>query len=242
MNAPELKLVVDKGPAAGVSRIHESARAQVAGAATYIDDIPEVRGTLHAAPVCSPVAHGVLKGLDVRAALALPGVRAFIGADDIPGDRMLAAFAHDETVFAQDKVEYLGQVGGLIVADDVMTARRAARLVKWNIEVLEPVLTPQLAHAQQSYVLPPVHVTRGDAAAALRRAAHTLEGAFEVGGQEHFYLEGQVAYVLPLEQDQWWVYSSTQHPGEVQHWVAHALGLANHAVTVECRRMGGGFG
>ncbi len=245
MNAPDLKLVVDNTPvtpAAGVSRFHESARAQVAGAATYIDDIPEVRGTLHAAPVCSPVAHGVLKGIDASAALALPGVHAFVGPADIPGDAILAAFGHDEPVFAQGTVQFLGQVGGLIVADDVMTARRAARLVKWDIEALEPVLTPQQAHAKQSYVLPPVHVTRGDAAAALKRAPHTLEGAFEVGGQEHFYLEGQIAYALPLEQNQWWVYSSTQHPGEVQHWVSHALGLANHAVTVECRRMGGGFG
>jgi xanthine dehydrogenase large subunit len=245
MNAPDLKLVVDNTPsstAAGVSRFHESARAQVAGAATYIDDIPEVRGTLHAAPVCSPVAHGVLRGIDASAALAVPGVHAFIGPDDIPGDRVLAAFAHDEPVFATGTVQFLGQVGGLIVADDVMTARRAARLVKWDIEALEPVLTPQQAHAKQSYVLPPVHVIRGDAAAALQRAPHTLESSFEVGGQEHFYLEGQIAYVLPLEQNQWWVWSSTQHPGEVQHWVSHALGLANHAVTVECRRMGGGFG
>jgi len=264
MNAPDLKLVVRKSdptagpPQGGISpqggqrpasaaecggsRAHESAKAQVAGAATYIDDIPEVRGTLHAAPVCSPVAHGVLRGIDASAALAVPGVHAFIGANDIPGDRVLAAFAHDEAVFAQGTVQFLGQVGGLIVADDVMTARRAARLVKWDIEALEPVLTPQQAHARQSYVLPPVHVTRGDAAAALQRAPHTLEGAFEVGGQEHFYLEGQIAYVLPLEQNQWWVWSSTQHPGEVQHWVSHALGLANHAVTVECRRMGGGFG
>ncbi|MBT9551494.1 MAG: molybdopterin-dependent oxidoreductase, partial [Hydrogenophaga sp.] len=228
--------------AAGQSRFHESARAQVAGAATYIDDIPEVRGTLHAAPVCSPVAHGRLKGIDATAALALPGVRAFIGVTDIPGDTTLAAFAHDEPVFAMDTVQFLGQVGGLIVADDALTARRAARLVTWAIEALDPVLTVHEAHALESYVLPPVHVTRGDAQAALKRAPHQLEGAFEVGGQEHFYLEGQIAYVLPLEQQQWWVHSSTQHPGEVQHWVSHALGLANHAVTVECRRMGGGFG
>jgi xanthine dehydrogenase large subunit len=242
MNAPDLKLVADNSRAAGVSRFHESARAQVAGAATYIDDIPEVRGTLHAAPVCSPIAHGRLLGLDASAALALPGVQGFICAADIPGDPILAAFGHDEPVFAQDTVQFIGQVGGLILADDAMTARRAARLVKWDIEALPPVLTPQEAHAKQSYVLPPVHVKRGDAAAALARAPHTLKGSFEVGGQEHFYLEGQIAYVLPLEQNQWWVYSSTQHPGEVQHWVSHVLGLHNHAVKVECRRMGGGFG
>ena len=226
----------------GGSRFHESARAQVAGAATYIDDIPELRGTLHAAPVCAPVAHGTLLGLDASAALALPGVRAFISAQDIPGDTTLAAFAHDEPVFAQGTVQFLGQVGGLIVADTVMTARRAARLVKWHVQALPAVLSVHEAHTQQSYVLPPVHVKRGDAQAALQHAPHQLEGRFEVGGQEHFYLEGQIAYVVPLEQNQWRVYSSTQHPGEVQHWVSHALGLHNHAVTVECRRMGGGFG
>ena len=228
--------------AAGQSRFHESARAQVAGTATYIDDIPEVRGTLHAAPICSPVAHGILRKLDASAALALPGVRAVIDAGDIPGDTTLAAFAHDEPVFALDTVMFTGQVIALVVADDVMTARRAARLVKLDIEPLPAVLNVHEAHALESYVLPPVQVSRGDAGAALKRAPHQLEGRFEVGGQEHFYLEGQIAYVLPLEQNQWWVYTSTQHPGEVQHWVSHALGIANNAVTVECRRMGGGFG
>jgi xanthine dehydrogenase large subunit len=228
--------------AAGQSRPHESARAQVAGTATYIDDIPEVRGTLHAAPVCSRVAHGTLRGIDTAAALALPGVRAVIDARHIPGDKMLAAFAHDEPVFATDTVQFVGQVVALVVADDVMTARRAARLVKLDIAPLDTVLSVHEAHALESYVLPPVHVKRGDAAAALQRAPHQIEGRFEVGGQEHFYLEGQIAYVMPLEQNQWWVHTSTQHPGEVQHWVGHALGVANHAVTVQCRRMGGGFG
>jgi xanthine dehydrogenase large subunit len=228
--------------AAGQSRPHESARAQVAGAATYIDDIPEVRGTLHAAPVCSRVAHGTLRGIDTAAALAVPGVRAVIDARHIPGDKMLAAFAHDEPIFATDTVQFVGQVVALVVADNVMTARRAARLVKLDIAPLDPVLSVHEAHALESYVLPPVHVKRGDAAAALQRAPHQLEGRFEVGGQEHFYLEGQIAYAMPLEQNQWWIHTSTQHPGEVQHWVGHALGVANHAVTVQCRRMGGGFG
>ena len=228
--------------AAGVSRIHESARAQVAGAAHYIDDLPELRGTLHGAPVCSPVAHGRLLGFDTAAALALPGVRAFVCAEHVPGDGVIAAYTHDEPVFARDTVQYHGQVMGLIVADDVMTARRAARLVKARIEPLPPVLTVHEAHERQSYVLPPVTVARGDAAAALKRAPHVLTGEFEVGGQEHFYLEGQIAYALPLEQNQWFIHSSTQHPGELQHWVAHALGVPSHAVTVQCRRMGGGFG
>ena len=228
--------------AAGVSRPHESAAAQVAGGAIYIDDIPEVRGTLQAAPILSNVAHGRLLGVDTSAALAMPGVRDVILSRDIPGDPMLAAFAGDEPVFAMDTVQHVGQVIGVVIADTVMQARRAARKVKLNIEALPAILSVKDALAAQSYVLPPVYVKRGDATAALARAQHTISGTLEVGGQEHFYLEGQVAYVLPLEQNQWWVYSSTQHPGEVQHWVSHALGIENNAVKVECRRMGGGFG
>jgi len=228
--------------AAGRSTPHESARAQVAGAATYVDDIPEVRGTLHAAPILSTIAHGKLLGVDTAAALAMPGVRDVILARDIPGDPILGNFSHDEPVFAQGTVQHIGQVIGVVVADSVMQARRAARKVVCKIEPLPALLTVHEALKAESYVLPPVFVKRGDAAAALKKAAHTLSGTLEVGGQEHFYLEGQVAYVLPQEQNQWLVYSSTQHPGEIQHWVSHALGIDNHAVRVECRRMGGGFG
>ena len=228
--------------AAGQSCFHESARAQVAGAATYVDDIAELKGTLYAAPIMSKIAHGRLVSIDCAAALAMPGVVNVVLACDVPGERMLAAFAGDEPVFAEHTVQHVGQVMGVVVAKTVMQARRAARQVVCNIDRLPAVLDVYTALREKSYVLPPVFVKRGDAAAALGKAAHTLQGKLEVGGQEHFYLEGQVAYVVPQEQNQWAVYSSTQHPGEVQHWVAHALGIANHAVRVECRRMGGGFG
>ena len=228
--------------ACGTSHPHESAHAQVQGAAPYVDDLPEARGTLHAAPILSPVAHGTLNGVDPSAALALPGVRAVVLAADIPGDPLLATFVHDEPVFAQGAVQHVGQVIGLVVADSVMAARHAARAVRLDIAPLPAVLTIDEAMAAQSFVLPPVTVARGDAGAALAAAPHRLKGRFAVGGQEHFYLEGQVALAQPQEQGQWQIVSSTQHPGEVQHWVAHALGIANHAVRVECRRMGGGFG
>jgi xanthine dehydrogenase large subunit len=229
-------------PAAGASTAHESARAQIAGAATYIDDLPELRGTLHAAPILSPHAHGRLRAVDSQVAQAMPGVVGVVLSKDIPGDPMLAAFAGDEPVFAIDTVQHVGQVIGLVVARTVMQARRAARKVALDIEPLPAILTIADALHAKSYVLPPVFVNRGHAQEALKTAQHTLTGAFEVGGQEHFYLEGQIAYAVPHEQYQWSIYSSTQHPGEVQHWVAHALGLDNHAVRVECRRMGGGFG
>lgn len=242
MNAPEKHLARAAAPATGASHPHESARAQVAGAATYIDDIPEVKGTLHAAPILSSVAHGHLRGVDAAQALCMESVRGVVLAADIPGDPLLATFVHDEPVFARDKVEHLGQVVGLVVADTVMQARRAARKVKLEIEALPAILDVREAMRKKSFVLDPVTVRRGDPERGIAQAPHRLSGSLDVGGQEHFYLEGQVAYALPLEQDQWWIYSSTQHPYEVQHWVAHALGLAAHDVKVECRRMGGGFG
>ena len=228
--------------AAGQSTFHESARAQVTGAATYVDDIPELKGTLYAAPILSAVAHGKLLGVDCTAALAMPGVVSVVLAADVPGNAVLAAFAGDEPIFALEKVEHVGQVVGVVVAKSVMQARHAARKVHCRIEELPAVLDVHSALVAQSFVLPPVVVRRGNAAAALGTAEHTLHGTLEVGGQEHFYLEGQVAYALPQEQNQWLIYTSTQHPGEVQHWVAHALGIDNHRVVVECRRLGGGFG
>lgn len=228
--------------ASGQSVAHESARHQVQGLAPYVDDLPELRGTLHAAPILSPIAHGKLKGVDTKAVRVMPGVVDVVLAADIPGDPLLATFVHDEPIFARGTVLHVGQVIGLVLAETMMQARRAARAVQLDIEALPAVLTARAAHAAQSYVLPPVTVKRGEPEQAMKKAKHTLSSSFEVGGQEHFYLEGQIAYAVPQEQQQWLVYSSTQHPGEIQHWVAHALGLDSHRVRVECRRMGGGFG
>lgn len=242
MNAPSLTVRTDAAPAAGVSQAHESARAQVQGVAPYVDDIIELKGTLYAAPVTSALAHGLLRGIDCSAALAMAGVVGVVLADDIAGDPLLATYAHDEPILARERVEHVGQVVALVVASSVMQARKAARQVKLDVEPLPAILSVRQALAEQSRVLPPVTVRRGDPDAAIERAAHRLSGSLEVGGQEHFYLEGQIAYAVPQEQGQWLVHSSTQHPGEVQHWIAHALGIDSHRVTVQCRRMGGGFG
>jgi xanthine dehydrogenase large subunit len=221
---------------------HESAARHIEGRAQYIDDLPEVGVTLHAAPILSPLAHGRVRGIDAAAALAAPGVYALVGSADIPGDHVLANFAHDEAIFADTTVQHVGNVMGLVVADSHHRARYAAQLVRPDLEPLPAVLSVRDAVTQQHWVLPPVHVRRGDAAQALATAPHVLRGTLDVGGQEHFYLEGQIAYALPQEDGQWLIHSSTQHPGEVQHWVAHALNIPLHAVRVVCRRMGGGFG
>lgn len=227
---------------AGQSIAHDSAIAQVTGEARYIDDIPEIQGTRFAAPILSTVAHGKFHGLEIDNALAMPGVIRIITANDIVGDKMLATHLADEPIFALDHVAHVGQVLGLVIADSVMNARRAARKVIAQITPLPPILDLDEAIRAESFVLPTVVLQRGNADHEIQSAPHQRSGEFSVGGQEHFYLEGQVALVIPQEQRQWLVYSSTQHPGEVQHWVSHALSVDQSKVRVECRRMGGGFG
>ncbi len=229
-------------PVAGQSLSHESARAQVTGSAHYVDDLAEISGTLFAAPICSPQAYGVLTGLEITQALAMPGVVRVLQACDLPGDPLLATFVHDEPIFASGKVEHVGQVIGIVIASDINTARLAVRKVKAQIEPLAPILSIEDALLAKSWVLPPVALVRGEPEKVISEASHRLSGYTRVGGQEHFYLEGQIAYAIPQEQGGFFVHSSTQHPGEVQHWIAHALNLPMHLVTVATRRMGGGFG
>ena len=179
--------------AAGITQVHESARAQVAGCAHYIDDLPEVRGTLYAAPILSSIAHGRITHINTNAARAMPGVVHIVLAADIPGDPMLASFIGDEPIFAIDTVQHIGQVIGIVVAKSVMQARRAARKVQVTIDPLPAILTVEQALQVQSYVLPPITVCRGDATTAMQTAPHRISGTLQVGGQEHFYLEGQIA-------------------------------------------------
>jgi len=223
-------------------RFHESATAQVQGRASYIDDLPLVEGTLHAAPLMSPVANAQLIDMDLSATLASPGVSGVVTAEDIPGDPLLATFVHDEPIFAETQLMHVGQVMGLVVGHSHTQARQAARLMKLQTKNSTPLLHARDAMQANSFVLPPVTVQRGDAAAALSAAPHQLQGTLEIGGQEHFYLESQIAYAIPQDNGHWLIHSGTQHPGEVQHWVAHALHIPLSQVRVVCRRMGGGFG
>ncbi len=173
---------------------------------------------------------------------AAPGVVAVLIAADIPGENNVGPILHDDPILAATEVQFIGQPIFLVVAESVGAARRAARLGVIEYEDLPAVLTIEDALARQSFVIPSVTLQRGDWQAALAAAPHRLKGAFRIGGQEQFYLEGQVAYAVPGEDGDVLVYSSTQHPGEVQLQVAHALGVEAHRVAVECRRMGGGFG
>ncbi|HWT36282.1 MAG TPA: molybdopterin cofactor-binding domain-containing protein, partial [Paraburkholderia sp.] len=236
----------DPQTAIGVPLPHESAALHVSGEATYTDDIPELQQTLHAALGLSRHAHARIVSLDLDAVRAAPGVVAVLTADDIPGENNCGPVLHDDPILADGEVLYLGQPVFIVVAHSHELARRAAALAKSDdvvrYEPLEAVLTAAEAKAKKQYVLPPLHLKRGAPAEKIAQAPHRIAGTFEVGGQEQFYLEGQVAYAVPKEMDGMLVYSSTQHPSEMQHVVAHMFGWPTHSVLCECRRMGGGFG
>jgi xanthine dehydrogenase large subunit len=235
---------VAAGARVGVSLPHESAHLHVAGSAPYVDDLPELAGTLHAALGLAPIAHGRIVAFDRARIEAMPGVVAVLVAGDVPGPNDCGPVIHDDPILADGLVQYLGQPVFAVIAATRDAARRAAAQAKaaLTIEPLAPILTPAEAHAAQSYVLPPMHLARGDARAAIAAAPHRLAATLTVGGQEQFYLEGQISYAVPREDSGMLVHCSTQHPSEMQHLVAKCLGLSSHHVQVECRRMGGGFG
>ncbi|WP_353194070.1 xanthine dehydrogenase molybdopterin binding subunit [Pusillimonas noertemannii] len=221
---------------------HESARLHVTGQAQYTDDVPEQQGTLHAALGLSPRAHAAIVSMDLSRVRAAPGVVEVVCLDDVPGEKYLGAYIHDEPVFADGHVQYVGQPLFAVAAISHDAARRAAQLAQVQYQELEPVLSADDGARRESYVLPPVRIARGDVPAKLEHGRHRHQGRLYCGGQEQFYLEGQIAYAQPGENGEILVLSSTQHPTEMQSMIAHMLGRPLHAVRVQCRRMGGGFG
>jgi xanthine dehydrogenase large subunit len=227
----------------GEARPHDSAAKHVAGQAIYIDDMATPPGTLHVQIGMSAKAHARLVSVDLAAVRAAPGVVAVMTAADIPGDNDVAPTpTHDDPVFATDLVEYAGQSIFAVAAETREAARAAIRLAKIEYAELPAIVTIEQALAANSILEPPYTMQRGDAPAAIAAAPLKLEGRIEIGGQEHFYLEGQAALAIPGEDEDMTIHSSTQHPTEIQHKVAGVLGVASNAVTVEVRRMGGAFG
>lgn len=247
MNAPsslkEVMPATDLGQQ-GQSLLHESAHLHVTGAAVYTDDIPELRGTLYAALITSPVAHGELigEGIDRAAILAQHGVVAVFAAKDIPGENNCGPIIHDDPFLAAGKVEFFGQAVAVVVAHDMLYAREAAKNAKVMVRELPALLTIEDALAAQSFIMPAKGITRGKPQEAIASAPHKLSGSTYCGQQEQFYLEGQITYAVPREDGQLTLYVSTQHPDGNQREAASALNLSTKDVEVICRRMGGAFG
>jgi xanthine dehydrogenase large subunit len=228
---------------AGQPRRHDSAWKHVSGEAGYIDDLPEPAGLLHVYLGISARAHARIARLDLDPVRRAPSVVAVLTAEDIPGANDVSpTHRSDEPVFAAGVVEYAGQPLFAVAARTRHEARRAAQLAAVEYQELLPVLDIALAGPEPRLVTEPLTLQRGNAAKAIAKAPRRLAGQMSIGGQDHFYLEGQIAMAIPGEDDEVTIYSSTQHPSEIQHMVAIVLGVPNNAVTVECRRMGGAFG
>ncbi|MBB3711847.1 xanthine dehydrogenase large subunit [Limimaricola variabilis] len=223
---------------------HDSAVKHVTGRAEYADDIPEPVGTLHAYLGLSTRAHARIRAIDLTRVRGAAGVVGVLSAADIPGINDVSPTGRDdEAIFATDKVEFWGQPIFAVVAESRDAARRAARLAEIDYEDLPPLLDIDAARAAgDGYVTPPLTLERGEPGPALAAAPHRIRGRMRVGGQDHMYLEGHIAFALPGEDDDVLVHSSTQHPSEAQHMVARVLGIRSNDVTVNVRRMGGGFG
>lgn len=226
----------------GKSMRHESADKHVSGEALYIDDRLEFPNQLHLVPRLSDVAHADQLQIDITPCYAIPGVVKVITAADVPGDGDIAPLTSGDPLLAQDIIEHYGQVLLVVAATTPEAARLAAAAAVISYRPLAAVLSVKQALAEQYWVEEPHQHKRGDSAAALAQAPYRLQGELEIGGQEHFYLETQIASAMPGEDGAVLIYSSTQHPTEVQKLVASVLALPMHKVVVDMRRMGGGFG
>lgn len=223
---------------------HDSGAKHVSGQATYIDDLPEPQGTLHVVPGLAPIAFGKVKSIDFEKVRSFPDVVAVLSAKDICGSNDTSPTGSgDDPVFAEHDITFHGQALFAVVATTRLAARHAARLADIQFEETEGLLiSAQDAVAANSEVMEAYQFLRGEPKQAIDASAHKISASMEIGGQEHFYLEGQIALAIPGEDGDMRVLSSTQHPTEVQHVVAHVLGVPQHSVTIETRRMGGGFG
>ncbi|WP_438974587.1 xanthine dehydrogenase molybdopterin binding subunit [Roseicyclus sp.] len=222
---------------------HDAARLHVTGRARYVDDIPTPADCLHLAFGLSPIARGTITAMDLSDVRSAPGVVAVLTGQDFDKIPDCAPAAHDEPLLSDGTIHYAGQPLFLVIAQSHLAARKAAKLARLDLAEERPILSVEEALAADArFEDGPRIYAKGDVDAALATAPHVIAGQITLGGQEHFYLEGQAALALPQDNGDMVIHASTQHPTEIQHKVADALGLPMHAVRVEVRRMGGGFG
>jgi xanthine dehydrogenase large subunit len=217
-------------------------KGHVTGRSIYIDDIPEQAGTLHAAVVLSPVAHGIIKSIDFTLAEKTSGVVRIITADDIPGENQIGSIVQDEQLFADPEIHFTGQPVALIVATDRETAWLAAEKVAIDIEEKKAVTDVREAAASGDFLVPPRTFQQGDIQTAWHQCDHIIEGSATSAGQEHLYLETQGSYTVPAENGNIKIYASTQGPTAVQLIAARVLNFPMHKIEVDVNRLGGGFG
>ena len=227
----------------GAALPHDSALKHATGEALYVDDIVEPVGTLHLAVGFASHTCGSIKKIDLTNDVNSPGVVETLIASDIPGRNDISPTGcGDDVLLAKDEIFFHSQPVFAVIAESHQEARSAARLGKIKVDEKDSILTIDKALTQESYISKQKVMEKGDWRTRLHSAPHQIEGVTETGGQDHFYLEGQISLAIPSESEEIHIYCSTQHPTEVQHTVANILGLTDRFITVEVRRMGGGFG
>ncbi|HHO55838.1 MAG TPA: xanthine dehydrogenase molybdopterin binding subunit, partial [Trueperaceae bacterium] len=226
----------------GKSIKHESAIQHVTGAAKYVDDQLKIEGLVSCWPVMSEYARAQLISINSKAALAIDGVLTVITAKDIKGKNDTGAIINDEVLLPDHEISYANQAIAWVVAESEDIARQAAGKVSVELKELKPILTIKDAIKNKSFHGGPQKMARGNPKKALKAADYQLTDEFEMGGQDHFYLETHASWVIPDNEGNYKVYSSTQHPSETQATVAHVLGIASNKVVCVSPRMGGGFG
>ena len=227
----------------GAALAHDSALKHATGEAVYIDDIPLSADTLHLAVGGADTAVGTITAVALDAVRAAPGVIDVFCAVDIPGENDVSPSGRgDEPLLASGEIRFDGEPVFAVVAASHRAARAAAALGQVTVRPAEPVLTVDDALSQNRFISDEQVMTRGDWREAMQAAPHTTTGTLYCGGQDHFYLEGQISLAVPQEDGDMLVYCSTQHPSEIQQHLAKVLNQPAHAITVEVRRMGGGFG
>ena len=232
--------------AVGKSIPHESAVGHVTGASQFIDDMPPLHGELIVDVVGSPVAHGRVVSIDISIAEKIPGVFRIFTARDVPGHNTFGPVAKDEHLLADDEVTFLGDPVVLIATETREAMKAAKKAIKITIDPLPPLFSIDDAIAANSFLTPERKLERGNVepllAAPAQHNLKEIEGTFDIGGQDHFYLESHAALAVPGEGGTMHVHSSTQHPSEVQMIVAEVIGVPFNHVVCACKRMGGGFG
>ena len=226
----------------GKSLAHDSAEIQVTGAGLYTDDNVAITGELLVGFVGSPVAHGLLKQIDLSKLFRIPGFVAAFNWQDIPGANLFGPVIADEPFLAKDVCEYVGQPIVVLAAESASALRNARQMIQIEVEEKNPWLTISQALKQNSFLGTPREIKRGDFEGTWRKADHQLEGVFYSNGQEQFYLESQAAIAHPGEGNEILIQASTQNPTELQEVVGHMLGISFNEVVCTCRRMGGAFG
>ena len=222
-------------------RPHESGTKHVSGNANYTDDIAEIPGTLYGAIGWSKKSHAIINKMNLDAVIKSEGVIGVVTAKDIPGRNDVGPVYDGDPIFP-NKAEYYGQPLFAVAAKTTELARKAVLKAKISYKTLKPIITIQEALKKKSFILKEKIIKKGDAIKAIENSVNSLKGKFTTGSQEHFALEGQAAFVIPQEDNDFKVYSSTQHPSETQQVIAKMLNQKSNTITVETRRIGGGFG